>query len=194
MSRLKMKKVLVIGLVISVIVNVYLLIKTNDNLNSRQNQNQSSIWAISVSGENLAKNLKEFLNYSQEAEPMEVQAKLFNSWRIVQGESRNIHYYLGAMNPQYMKEHQNKWSLLQYSLLKVDSFLHDLNMKFLDKGIYSMNNKEFLKLKTVTSVYEKIHEEVKKDSVHPELVIDLLTEEMLILDDYYPETLKKLEP
>lgn len=187
------RNILLLLLVISMIYNFSMYIKYNHFIDQLQRQNQSSLWSISVSGENLAERLEEFLNHSHESDNEEIQEILYNSWRVVQGESRSNHFDLGRMNPYYMKDSASKWSLLQYSLIRIDELLYGLNIDFLEQGSYSINNEETEQLKAVISVYRKIYEEVKSESDHPELVIDALTEEMKIIDLYYSQTLERVE-
>jgi hypothetical protein len=189
----KIRNLLLLLLVISITYNFYMHHKYNQNIHQKQSQNQTDLWAISVSGENLAERLEDFLNYSHGVDNEEVQGQLVNSWRIVLGESRSILFSLGRVDPQYMEELEPKWSLLQYSLLRIDDFLHSLNIKFLEQSSYSINNEETEKLKSIVTVYRKIHAEVKNESDNPELVIDSLTEQMMIIDNNYSATLERIE-
>ncbi|MFF2890053.1 hypothetical protein [Paenibacillus sp. NPDC057967] len=115
---------------------------------------------------------------------------LFDSWRVVAGEQRSIQLHLVSIQPRYMGELEPKWSLLQYSLFRVDMLLHALTMKFLEQDSYAVDAEELGKLQAVVTIYKKIHEEVEKASDHPELVIDELTELMLLIDPHYSSILE----
>ncbi|RIX59223.1 hypothetical protein D3P08_03445 [Paenibacillus nanensis] len=193
MKKPKIKSLLLLLLVIAIASNLYMHHKFNHFIHQKQSQNQTDLWSISVSGENLAKRLEDFLQHSHEADNEEVKEILDNSWRVVLGESQSIRFYLGRVSPQDMEELAPRWSLLQYSLLRIDDFLHGLNFNFLEQRSYSINNEEVEKLKAVVTTYKKIHEAVKNKSEHPELVIDSLTDQMMIIDHHYASILETLE-
>src|SRR5690606_8738935 len=95
-------------------------------------------------------------------------------------------------SPQYMGKMEPQWSLLQYSLLRVDEFIYGLTIKFMEQGSHSINHEETEKLKAVATVYKEIREEVKKQSDHPELIINSLIEQMKIIDDHYSTSLERI--
>lgn len=193
MKKLNIKSFLILFLVISIAYSFYMHQKYNQFIHQSQSKNQTSLWIISVSGENLAERLDDFLQHSLAVDDEEVKGILDNSWRIVLGESRQIRLHLGVMSPQYMGELEPQWGLLQYSLLRIDDLLQGLTINFLEQGSYSLNNEEIEKLKAVATIYKKIHEAVKNESNNPELVIDSLTEQMMIIDHHYSETLERIE-
>lgn len=104
--------------------------------------------------------------------------------------SKEAFVHLVSIQPQYMEELESKWSLLQYSLLRVDKMLHALTMKFLKQGSYAINAEEMEKLQAAVTIYKRIHEEVESESDHPELVIDELTELMHLIDPNYSYALE----
>ncbi len=69
--------------------------------------------------------------------------------------------------------------------------LNALTMKFLEQGSYTVTTEEFKQLQAVITIYKKIHEEEEKASKHPELIIDELTEPILLIDPYYSSILKE---
>lgn len=89
-----------------------------------------------------------------------------------------------------MGELAPKWSLLQYSLFRVDVLLDVLTMKFLEQGSYVVDAEEMEKLQAAVTIYKTIHEEMEKKSDHPELVIDELKELMLLIDPNYKHALE----
>ena len=163
------------------------------SIKQKQRQTQSALRFISVLGENIAGRLEEFLDHSHGVENEEDRAILFNSWRIVQGESRSVNSELARMSPYEMGGFETKWSLLQYSLIRIDYFLYGLNLDLLETRSYSIDDEEREKLKAIITVYQKIHKAVNSENVNSVLVIDSLTEEMKIIDDYYETTLKQLK-
>lgn len=186
------KNLVLLVLIMSVTYNFYMYLKYNNTMHQKQSQNQTDLKTISANGNNLAERLEDFLDNSDRVDSEEIQGVLFNSWRIVISESQSIHFFLGRVSPQDMKQFDRKWSLLQYSLIRIDEFLLGLNIKFLDQGNYSVNNEETEKIKAVVTIYRKIHEEINNKSDNPVLVIDALTEQMKIIDQYYPATLETI--
>ncbi|MCR8658793.1 hypothetical protein [Paenibacillus endoradicis] len=188
----KMRNLLVLLLVLSITYNFYMLYDNKHSIKQEQRRNQSGLGFISILGKNIAGRLEEFLDHSHEVGNEEAREILFNSWRIVQGESRSISTELTIMSPRYMGDLAPKWSLLQYSLIRIDQFLYGLDLKFLEQRSYSINDEETEKLKAVITVYTKINEEVNKETENSVLVIDSLTEQMKIIDEYYATTLESI--
>jgi hypothetical protein len=154
-------------------------------------QNQNHLRSISIYAENLVEKAETFIQHS-ESEQSEVGREiLFNSWRIVVGEQRSISHHIVNIQPHYMGDMEAKWSMLQYSLFRVDMLLNALTMKFLEQGSYAVSTEEFVQLQAVIMIYNKIHEEAEKASKHPELIIDELTEPILLIDPYYSSILKE---
>lgn len=188
----KLKYLLVPLLVVSLAGNLYLLFIKQDFNHQMQNQNQNQrhLRSISVYGENLVKNAETFVRHAESEQTGDVRQMLFDSWRVVVGEQRSIQLHLVSIQPRYMGELEPKWSLLQYSLFRIDMMLHALTMKFLEQDSYVVDAEELEKLQAVVTIYKKIHEEVEKASDHPELVIDELTEPMLLIDPHYSSILE----
>lgn len=186
----KLKYLLVPLLVVSLAANLYLLFIKQDVDHQMQNQNQSHLRSISVYGENLVENAEIFIRHSESEQTGDIREMLFDSWRVVAGEQRNIQLHLVSIQPRYMGELEPKWNLLQYSLFRVDMLLQALTMKFLEQGSYAVDAKELEKFQAAVTIYKKIHEEVEKASDHPELVIDELTELMLLIDPHYSSVLE----
>ena len=188
----KMRNLLVLLLVASITYNFYMFYDNKHSIKQEQRRNQSGLGFISVLGKNIAGRLEEFLDHSHGVENEESREIMYNSWRIVQGESRSVSTELSIMSPRYMGELEPKWSLLQYSLIRIDQFIYVLNLKFLEQRSYSINDEETEKLKAVITVYTKINEEVNKENYNSVLVIDSLTEQMKIIDEYYAMTLERV--
>jgi hypothetical protein len=68
--------------------------------------------------------------------------------------------------------------------------LHAMNMKFLEQGSYALNAEDMGKLQAAVAIYKRIREEIEKESGHPELVIDELTELMFLIDPSYSYALE----
>lgn len=138
----------------------------------------------------MVENAEAFIRHSESEHTGDVREIGFDSWRVVVGEQRSISLHLVSIQPHYMGELEPKWSLLQYSLFRVDMLLHALTMKFLEQGSYAINAEELEKLQAAVTIYKRIHEEVEKESDHPELVINELTELMLLIDPNYLSVLE----
>lgn len=194
MNKPIIRNLLLTLLVLSIGFNLYMHQIYNNHIHQKQRQNRTDLWAISSSGGNLADRLEQFLVHSQGTNNEEMQKTVADSWRIVLGESQETHLYLGRLSPHYMKELKPQWSLLQHSLLRINHFLLNLNHNFLAQGSYSISNEEAEKLNAIVTIYKKLHEEVAKKSKKPELVIDSLTEQMMIIDPHYSRILETVKP
>ena len=188
----KLKNLLALLLIVSIAANLYLLFIKQDFDHQMLNQNQSHLRSISVYAENLVDNAETFILHSKSEQTENVREMLFDSWRVVVGEQRSISHHLVSIQPRYMGELEPKWSLIQYSLFRVDMLLHSLTLKFLEQGSYTVDAEELKKLKAAVTIFKKIYEAVERASDHPELVIDELTELMLLIDPHYSFALKNL--
>lgn len=189
-GKSKLKRLLIPLLIVSLVANLYLLFIKLDFEHQNRSHNQSQVRHISTYGENLVEHAEEFIRLSESENTEEARQLRFDSWRIVEGEQRSIRLHLVSIQPHYMGELESKWSLLQYSLLRVDNMLHALTMKFLKQGSYAINAEELEKLQAAVAIYKRIHEEVEKGSNHPVLVIDELTELMHLIDPSYSYALE----
>ncbi|WP_176720376.1 hypothetical protein [Desulfuribacillus stibiiarsenatis] len=122
-----------------------------------------------------------------------MEIDLYNSWRVVIGASRSINGCLNRIRPYEMDQNVPKWILFQYSLLRVDMFLHSMNLKFLRNGDYSITSEERQQLESVIKVYETIRDEYKSESNSPVSFIDLLSEQMMIIDEHYTNTIEVIK-
>lgn len=183
-------------LAISLVINFYFYTKYRDTVSQKRQQNDSMLWSIAVSGNNLANRLEHFLSSTQQSEVEnneELHAQLTDLWRIVLGESRNNRFDLARITSPVLGKSETKWELLQLGLLRTCDLLDWLNIKFLEQGTYDLTAEEIEQLEAVIKVYQKIHEEIKSESDHPELVIDELTEQLIIIDSNYADLLARLE-
>jgi hypothetical protein len=133
----------------------------------------------------LVEHAEAFIRLSVSEDTEDARERKFDSWRIVAGEQSSIRIQLVSIQPRYMGGLKSKWSLLQYNLLRVDNMLHAMNMKFLEQGSYALNAEDMGKLQAAVAIYKRIREEIEKESGHPELVIDELTELMFLIDPSY---------
>jgi len=176
--------------------NFKFCIENKHDLNQKRELNVRDLKTISDIGENLSTRLDQFLNYRNGIEVQdqkELHLLLTDSWRVVLGESINIRDYLARISPYHMKSLESKWSLLQFSLFRTNDFLRHLNIKFLEQGSYDLTDEEIDQLRAVVEVYRKIYEEVESESISPVLVIDELTEQMMMIDPNYALVLERLE-
>lgn len=196
MKKPKLRNLLIVLLAISIVFNFYFYIKYNDTIRHKRQQNDSAIWSISVSGNNLANRLESILNYTQQIEVEnndEMHTILTDLWRVVLGENRSNRFDLGGISSPILGKSEPKWNLLQFSLFRICDLLDRLNIKFLEQGTYELTVEEIDQLKAVVEVYRKLYEEVESDSINPVLVIDELTEQMMMIDPNYALVLDRLE-
>jgi len=108
------------------------------------------------------------------------------------GESNNIGFHLGRMSPHNMDNMEPMWSLLQYSLLRVNALLLAINFDFLERGSYSLSMEEKEKLEAVVAIYRSIRKDVDDyDDPQLELIMESLTEHMIMIDPHYEEAREK---
>ena len=196
-EEIKLKgRLLIVLLAISIMFNFMFYIEHKHEINQKREHNERDLETISTIGENLATRLDQFLNDmngSEDHDQEELHLLLTDSWRVVLGESVNTRDYLARISPHHMESLESKWSLLQLSLFRTSDFLRHLNTKFLEQGTYDITDEEIEQLKAVVEVYRKIYEEVESESVNPVLVIDELTEPMMLIDPSYALVLDRLE-
>jgi hypothetical protein len=148
--------------------------------------------SIAAVGDNSAHWLEEFVQIPIEKED-EWKDELYNSWEVVNGESRSINSYLSAMSVFDMGEDVPDWNLLQYSLFRVDGFINGMTDKFLENQSYRMSKEETERIEAVITVYSSVSEELEKESVNVERLLESIKEPMLVIDDYYADALEKVD-
>ncbi|WP_340872597.1 hypothetical protein [Paenibacillus sp. PL2-23] len=177
--------ILMLLLVISIAANGYLLFDKQFNKRQIQEQNRTQLWSIAVSGDNIANHAETFLLHAGRERDAAAQEQLKESWRIMTGELSSIQFHLGTWRVHDMEEHSRQWSLLQVSLLRVGNALNGMTTKFLEQGYISLNDKEADQIQAAAEIYRRMAQEVQSEAAHPELVIEELTEPMLLLDPSY---------
>ncbi|OUS69573.1 hypothetical protein B1748_30880 [Paenibacillus sp. MY03] len=183
--------VLFIG--VFIIYSIYIHLEYRQNLNQIQDRNDQIFSFISVAGNNLANRLTEFVQLPIEQEnSSEVKKELYNNWRIVRGESKSIHSELQAISTVHMRKEASDWSLLQYSLFRVDGFIDGMTNKFLEQHSYAISSEEKKKMEAVITIYKTIHAESEDELVDLENILLSIKEPMLVIDDYYQITLERV--
>jgi hypothetical protein len=196
MNKANLKKylnrflILIIG--VFVIYSIYVHIEFRHYVNQSINRNYDNLSIISVTGNNLARRLEEFVHLTIEKEEnSKVKSELYDKWRIVNGESRSIHSYLFAISTLHMGDEASDWDLLQYSLFRVDEFIYGMTNKFLENHSYAISSKEKVKMEAIIAVYSTISEQLEdKELVDIEIILQYIKEPMLIIDDNYSRTLE----
>jgi hypothetical protein len=196
MNKANLKKylnrflILLIG--VYVIYSIYVHLDYRHYVNQSINRNYDNLSIISFTGNNLANRLEEFVHLTIEKEEnSEVNSELYNNWRIVNEESKSIHSYLFAISTLHMGDEASDWDLLQYSLFRVDEFIHGMTNKFLEHHSYDISSEEKVKMEAIIAVYSTISEEIEeKELVDIEIILQSIKEPMLIIDDNYSGTLE----
>lgn len=189
-KNLSLTKIIIFLLVFSMLMNVFQYNKHSQYIRQVQANNSRYMWSISVTAENIADSLDKFVGYAAENNDEKKDIKTMTStWRVVLGESNSIKFYLGQLSPQYMGALAEEWVHLQYVLLRAETPVNDLNIKFLERSSYSLNLEERKVLETVATIYRRISEGVDRVeypviNINPGL-IDSLTEPMMIVDPHY---------
>lgn len=180
-----------------IIYSIYIHFEYKRSIHQGQNHNAYYLSIISVHGKNLADRLEEFVDHSlieDEAISEDVKEHLYNNWRIVNGESKSIYSFLGQFSTLHVKDDEaSDWSLLRYSLLRIDGFIDSMTNKFLKQHSYAVNNEEKEKMEAVISIYRTIYEETEKEDVNLKNILQSIKEPMLIIDDLYLNTLEHLQ-
>jgi hypothetical protein len=195
MNKANLKKylnrflILLIG--VFVIYSIYVHLEYRHYVNQSIDRNYDNLSVISVTGNNMANRLEEFVHLTIEQEVnSKVKSELYNNWRIVNGESRSIHSYLFAISTLHMGDEASDWDLLQYSLFRVDEFIYGMTNKFLEHHSYDISREEKEKLEAVIAVFRTINEEKDKELVDIEIILQSIKEPMLIIDHNYLDTLE----
>ena len=124
-----------------------------------QERNDAHLRFIASVGDNSAHWLEEFVQIPIEKED-EWKDELYNSWRVVNGESRSI---------------------------------NSMTDKFLENQSYRMSKEETERMEAVITVYRSFSEELEKESVNIERLLESIKEPMLVIDDYYADALEKVD-
>ena len=199
MNKAKLKKYIArfLGLFIGVyiIYSIYIHLEYRHYINQSLDRNYQYLSLISGKGNNLANRLSEFVHLPIEQEEIseDVKSELYNNWRIVNGESKSIFSYLSAISTLHTGDNQSEWSLLQYSLFRVDEFIFGMTNKFLEHHSYAINSEEKEKMEAVITIYRTLRAETEKESVDLELILQSIKESMLIIDNYYQDILDQME-
>src|SRR5690606_11346927 len=122
----------------------------------------------------------------------DVKSEFDKNWRIVNGESKNIHSYLFTIRTKYMGDAASDWDLLQFSLLRVDEFINGMTNKFLENHSDSISDEEKEKMEAVIEVFRIISEEKDNEFVNIEDILKSIKEPMLIINENYSDVLERL--
>ncbi|WP_053375302.1 hypothetical protein [Paenibacillus sp. FJAT-27812] len=192
-NKVKTNFTLILGilLVISMGYNLFMHQKYKNVIIHDQENGEARLGLISDYGINLADNLEQFIKHASGSEDNETKSKLDSFWRIVLGDNKSIILSIGPTSPLFLEDRAPKWGLLSYSFFRIDGVITNLNLLFLEKGSYALTDEDKEKLEAVISVFRKIHNEMDK-AKYPELIIDSLTEEMMIIDPLYGKTLERI--
>lgn len=188
-----MMKCMIVLFVISVLGNLYMSLSIYDTSRHLNKQNNDHLSNITFYSENLNAQLERFLEQSSYINDEENKDILYDLWRIVEGERGSIRdHSISIIHYNAEKELRTEWSLMQYSLIRVDAFLKRLTLKFLKQGNYVINGEEEEQLRAVIDIFSKLQESVQ-DNEKPVLIIDSLTEPMMLIDPNYITTLERLD-
>ncbi|WP_332633150.1 hypothetical protein, partial [Halalkalibacter flavus] len=183
--------ILLIG--VFLIYSIYVQLEYRHYVNQSIDRNYDHLSIIAVKGNNLADRLDEFIHLPIEKEEFsEVKSELYNSWKVVNGESKSIHSYLYAISTLHMGDEASDWELLQFSLFRVEEFIYGMTLKFLEHHSYTISSKEKEKMEAVIKVYRIINEETENDLVDVEIILQSIKEPLLVIDDNYSGTLERL--
>jgi len=197
MNRTNLKKnltrLLVIVTTIFVLYSIYVQLEYRHYINQTVERNHRYLSIISDIGKNLANRLEQFVELSmKQGEIQEVDSDLFNNWRIVNGESKNIYSYLSMTRTLHMGSDKPDWDLLQYSLLRIDSFIYEMTIQFLEHHSYAVSSENNEKMEAVISIYRILFEELEHEPVDLKHILQSIKEPMLIVDENYQNTLEQL--
>jgi hypothetical protein len=174
-----------------VIYSIYIHLEYRNYVKQSIVNNYDIFGIISFKGNNLTNRLEEFVQLSIEKEKNpEVRSKLYNNWRIINGETKDIYSYLFALSTKHMGDDASDWDLLQYSLFRVDNFISGLTNKFLEHHAYAISSEEREKLEAVITVFRTISEEKDNELVDIQSILQSIKEPMIIIDDNYSDTLE----
>jgi len=188
------KRIVVLSIAVYIIYSLSIHFEYRNYIRQSVDRNYQMLSFISNTGDNLANRLTQFLELPiEEAETSEeITSELFNNWRIVNGESRNIDTYTSIISTLHTGDLETDWSLIQYSLSRVNGFIQGMSDKFLEHQAYVVSDEDFVKLEAVISIYRAINEELADQSVDLNALLTSIQEPMLVIDDYYQNTLKQV--
>lgn len=189
-----MKWIIALGIGVYIIYSLYIQLEYRHYIRQSIDRNYQMLSIISDIGDNLADRLSSFVELPLEkAESSEeVKEELFTNWRIVNEESRNIDNYTSIISTLHTGDLETDWSLIQYSLFRVNGFIQGMTDKFLEQQAYVVSDEEYEKMNAVISIYRTISEMVKDESVDLEALLKSIKEPMLVIDDLYQHTLERL--
>ncbi|HLU23863.1 MAG TPA: hypothetical protein VKZ77_15475 [Bacillaceae bacterium] len=187
------KRVIFLAIGVYIIYSIYIHLEYRHYIKQSIDRNYDSLDFISVKGNNLANRLEEFIQLPVEKEEFsDVKSEFDKNWRIVNGESKNIHSYLFTIRTKYMGDAASDWDLLQFSLLRVDEFINGMTNKFLENHSYSISDEEKEKMEAVIEVFRIISEEKDNEFVNIEDILKSIKEPMLIINENYSDVLERL--
>lgn len=187
------KRVIFLAIGVYIIYSIYIHLEYRHYIKQSIDRNYDSLDFISVKGNNLANRLEEFIQLPVEKEEFsDVKSEFDKNWRIVNGESKNIHSYLFTIRTKYMGDAASDWDLLQFSLLRVDEFINGMTNKFLENHSYSISDEEKEKMEAVIEVFRIISEEKDNEFVNIEDILKSIKEPMLIINENYSDVLEQL--
>lgn len=191
------KKNIVIFLILFVgvfiIYSIYIHIEYRHYISQSLDRNYQYLSSISVIGDNLANRLEKFVQLPIEKEEIsEVKRELYDNWRIVNGENKSIFFYLSVISTLHTGDEASDWSLLQYSLFRVDTFIYGMTNKFLEHNSYAISSEENEKMLAVITIYKTIRAQTENKSADLEIILQSIKEPMLVIDEYYPSILEQM--
>lgn len=187
------KRVIFLAIGVYIIYSIYIHLEYRHYIKQSIDRNYDSLDFISVKGNNLANRLEEFIQLPVEKEEFsDVKSEFDKNWRIVNGESKNIHSYLFTIRTKYMGDAASDWDLLQFSLLRVDEFINGMTNKFLENHSCSISDEEKEKMEAVIEVFRIISEEKDNEFVNIEDILKSIKEPMLIINENYSDVLERL--
>ncbi|MEF2248369.1 hypothetical protein [Paenibacillus sp. IITD108] len=141
----------------------------------------------------MANRLEKFVQLPIEKEEISVVKRgLYDNWRIVNGENKSIFFYLSVISTLHTGDEASDWSLLQYSLFRVDTFIYGMTNKFLEHNSYAISSEENEKMLAVITIYKTIRAQTENKSADLEIILQSIKEPMLVIDEYYPSILEQM--
>jgi len=189
-----LKLLFVLGIGAYIVYSLYIQLEYRNYIRQSIERNYQMLSDISNIGDNLTDRLSSFVQLSieQSESSVEVTDELFTNWRVVNAESRNIDNYTSIISTLHTGDLETDWSLIQYSLFRVNGFIQGMTDKFLEQQAYVVSDEEYEKMNAVISIYRTISEMVKDESVDLEALLKSIKEPMLVIDDLYQHTLERL--
>ena len=189
-----LKLLFVLGIGAYIVYSLYIQLEYRNYIRQSIERNYQMLSDISNIGDNLTDRLSSFVQLSieQSESSVEVTDELFTNWRVVNAESRNIDNYTSIISTLHTGDLETDWSLIQYSLFRVNGFIQGMTDKFLEHQAYVVSDEEYEKMNAVISIYRTISEMVKDESVDLEALLKSIKEPMLVIDDLYQQTLESV--